>query len=144
MMTIKNDCISVYGDSAGWYAEYFDGGRLYLVDSETEFLTIYRAAADGRTEYGAGDMIADYAPDEISDELTDIYKALRAGIAPYLTERRIEMTKYYKDSCSGATASITEHRDGTATLKTNVGGKKKSRVYANRKSAYNAWNRMCN
>lgn len=81
---IDRGLISVYGDSAGWYAEYFDGGRLYLVDSETEFLTIYRAAAR-HTEYGAGDMIADYAPDEIPDELEDIYRTLWAGIAPYLT-----------------------------------------------------------
>lgn len=54
------------------------------------------------------------------------------------------MTKYYKDYSSGATASITEHKDGTATLKTCVGGKRKIKKYANVKSAYNAWYRMCN
>lgn len=54
------------------------------------------------------------------------------------------MTKYYKDFNSGATASITEHKDGTATLTTSIGGKRKSKKYASAKSAYNAWYRMCN
>ena len=53
------------------------------------------------------------------------------------------MTQYYKDFC-GATASITEHKDGTATLKTCIGGKRTSKKYANKKSAYSAWRRMCN
>lgn len=52
------------------------------------------------------------------------------------------MKTYYKDF-SGATASITEHRDSTATLKTNCGGKKTSKKYASKKSAYAAWRRMC-
>ena len=52
------------------------------------------------------------------------------------------MTKYYKNY--GVTASITEHKDGTATLRTSiVGGKKTSKKYKNAKSAYNAWRRMC-
>nr|DAQ24870.1 MAG TPA: hypothetical protein [Caudoviricetes sp.] len=51
-------------------------------------------------------------------------------------------TTYYKDFC-GATASITVHFDGTATLKTNCNGKKTSKKYASKKSAYNAWLRMC-
>ena len=51
------------------------------------------------------------------------------------------MTTYYKDY--GVTASITEHRDGTATLKTSCGSKKTSKKYASKKSAYAAWKRMC-
>lgn len=51
------------------------------------------------------------------------------------------MTTYYKDY--GVTASITEHRDGTATLKTSCGGTKKTKKYKNKKSAYAAWRRMC-
>ena len=56
----------------------------------------------------------------------------------------MKMTKYYKDSCSGATASITEHRDGTATLRTCVAGKRKIQQYASQESAYSAWYRLCN
>lgn len=52
------------------------------------------------------------------------------------------MKTYYKDFC-GATASITEHKDGTATLKTNCGGIKASKKYSNKKSALAAWRRMC-
>ena len=52
------------------------------------------------------------------------------------------MTTHYKDY--GVTASITEHKDGTATLKTSVnGGKRTSKKYANKKAAYAAWRRMC-
>lgn len=51
------------------------------------------------------------------------------------------MTTYYKDY--GVTASITEHKDGTATLKTSCGGKKTVKKYASKKSAYSAWRRMC-
>ena len=51
------------------------------------------------------------------------------------------MTTYYKDY--GMTASITEHRDGTATLKTCCGGKRIKKKYATRKSALSAWRRMC-
>ena len=54
------------------------------------------------------------------------------------------MKTYYKDFSSGATASITEHKDGTATLAVMVGGKRKTKKYASKKSAYNAWYRMCN
>lgn len=53
------------------------------------------------------------------------------------------MTTYYKDFC-GATASITEHRDGTATLKTCAGLTKTKKKYASKKAAYAAWRRMCN
>lgn len=35
------------------------------------------------------------------------------------------MKKYYKDF-TGASASITEHKDGTATLTTYIGGKRTS------------------
>lgn len=52
------------------------------------------------------------------------------------------MTTYYKDFC-GATASITEHRDGTATLKTAICGTRTTKKYKNKKSAYSAWRRMC-
>ena len=38
------------------------------------------------------------------------------------------MTKYYKDF-TGVTARITEHRDGTATLK--ISTEKKARKYKN-------------
>lgn len=51
------------------------------------------------------------------------------------------MTTYYKDY--GVTASIKEHKDGTATLKTACGGKRTSKKYASKKSAYSAWRRMC-
>ena len=44
------------------------------------------------------------------------------------------MTTYYKDFC-GATASITVHKDGTATLKTCCGGKRNSKKYASKKAA---------
>ena len=40
------------------------------------------------------------------------------------------MTKYYKDFC-GATASIKEHRDGTATLTVCICGKKTRKTYKN-------------
>ena len=54
------------------------------------------------------------------------------------------MTRYYRDANTGATASITTHRDGTATLRTFIAGKRKQKKYSNAKSAYNAWYRMCN
>lgn len=49
--------------------------------------------------------------------------------------------RYYKDFC-GVTAKITEHNDGSATLK--VSTSKKSKRYKNLKSAQNAWYRLCN
>lgn len=49
---------------------------------------------------------------------------------------------YYKDFC-GATASITEHRDGTATLKMCVASKKSTKKYKNKKSALSVWRRYC-
>ena len=52
------------------------------------------------------------------------------------------MTKYYKDY--GVSASITEHKDGSATLKVNACGKKTSRKYKNFNSARQAWYRWCN
>lgn len=53
------------------------------------------------------------------------------------------MTRYYK-TIYGATASITEHRDGTATLKTCVAGKRTTKKYKSYKSAYAAWYRLNN
>ena len=53
------------------------------------------------------------------------------------------MKTYYKDFC-GATASITEHRDGTATLVVCAGGKRTTKKYKNVKSAKSAWYRFCN
>lgn len=53
------------------------------------------------------------------------------------------MTTYHKDY-TGVTASISDHRDSTATLKIRYLGKIiKNKKYANRKSAYNAWRRYC-
>jgi hypothetical protein len=52
------------------------------------------------------------------------------------------MKTYYKDFC-GATASITEHKDGTATLRTNCGGKKTVKAYISKKAALSAWRRLC-
>lgn len=52
------------------------------------------------------------------------------------------MKTYYRDFC-GATASITEHKDGTATLRCDFGLKKTSKKYASKKSALAAWRRMC-
>lgn len=56
-------------------------------------------------------------------------------------EGKTMTVKYYKDFC-GVTAKITEHNDGTATLK--VSTSKKSKKYKNLKSAQNAWYRLCN
>lgn len=53
------------------------------------------------------------------------------------------MKTYYKDFY-GSTASITEHRDGTATLKICSGMKKINKKYKNKKSALSAWYRYCN
>lgn len=52
------------------------------------------------------------------------------------------MTTYYKDFC-GATASITEHPDGTATLKICAGITRAKKKYKNKKSALAAWRRWC-
>ena len=51
------------------------------------------------------------------------------------------MKKYYKDY--EATASITTHKDGTATLKIVCGSYKRTKKYKNEKSAYSAWRRFC-
>lgn len=51
------------------------------------------------------------------------------------------MTRYYR-TIYGATASITEHNDGSATLRTMVAGKRTSKKYKNIKSAQAAWYRM--
>lgn len=52
------------------------------------------------------------------------------------------MKEYYKNY--GVTASITTHKDGTATLTTSTnGGKRTKKKYKNRNSAYSAWKRMC-
>lgn len=51
------------------------------------------------------------------------------------------MKTTYKDY--GVTASITDHHNGTATLKIQCAGKViKNKEYASRKSAYNAWRRF--
>lgn len=52
------------------------------------------------------------------------------------------MTTYCKDFC-GATASITEHRDGTAPLRTHAGTTRTSKKYKSKKAALAAWRRMC-
>lgn len=49
--------------------------------------------------------------------------------------------RYYEDFC-GVTAKITEHNDGSATLK--ISTSKKAKKYKNLKSALNAWYRLCN
>lgn len=55
------------------------------------------------------------------------------------------MKTYYKDSCSGATASIQSHRDGTATLVVSVPGTKRiHRTYKSLNGARSAWYRLCN
>jgi len=54
------------------------------------------------------------------------------------------MKTYLKDISSGATASITEHRDGSATLVTMIGGKRTRKKYKNVKCAKSAWYRLCN
>lgn len=53
------------------------------------------------------------------------------------------MVTYYRDFC-GATASIKDNKDGTATLTMMCCGKRTRKVYKNRKSAYAAWYRYCN
>lgn len=53
------------------------------------------------------------------------------------------MTRYYKDFSSGATASITEKKDGTATLTVCIAGKKKRTTHKTANAAYQAWNRKC-
>ena len=51
-------------------------------------------------------------------------------------------TKFFKDFCSGVTAKITTHNDGTATLKVSYW--KKAKRYKSYASAYNTWYRLCN
>lgn len=41
------------------------------------------------------------------------------------------------------TASITEHRDGSATLRTSCGKIKTCKKYKSKKNALAAWRRMC-
>lgn len=53
------------------------------------------------------------------------------------------MTKTFKDF-TGSSASITTHKDGTATLKIYCAGKRSSKKYSSYKSAYAAWYRFCN
>lgn len=57
-------------------------------------------------------------------------------------EKRTMTTKYFKDFCSGVTAKIITHNDGTATLKVSYW--KKAKKYKSYASAYNAWYRLCN
>lgn len=52
------------------------------------------------------------------------------------------MKTYYKDF-TGATASITEHRDGSATLQISAGVRKTKKTYASKRSALAAWRRCC-
>ena len=56
-------------------------------------------------------------------------------------ERSIYMKEYFKSY--GVTASITTHKDGTATLKRVCGTKKTKKTYKTRAGAYSAWRRMC-
>ena len=53
------------------------------------------------------------------------------------------MTKHFKDF-TGASASITVHKDGTATLKIFCAGKRTTKKYNSYKSAYAAWYRFTN
>ena len=59
-------------------------------------------------------------------------------------------TLHYRDFC-GVTATITELRDGTATLKVSMNGllsdrnpRLRSKKYKNLKTAQNTWYRLCN
>lgn len=52
------------------------------------------------------------------------------------------MKKYYKDF-TGATASITTHSDGTATLCVSVAGKRYKSIHKNERAARQAWYRWC-
>ena len=52
-------------------------------------------------------------------------------------------TKYYSDFC-GASASITVHKDGTATLKWHAGMSKGKSEHKSEKAAKAAWYRKCN
>lgn len=51
--------------------------------------------------------------------------------------------KYFKDFC-GATASITKHKDGSATLRVVAGNIRTTKKYKSYDSAYQAWWRRCN
>lgn len=51
------------------------------------------------------------------------------------------MTTYYKSY--GMSASITEHRNGSVTLKTCCGKSKTKKKYTTKKSAERTWNRIC-
>ena len=50
------------------------------------------------------------------------------------------MKTYYKDFC-GATACITEHKDGTATLRVTICGKHYTSKHKKFKAARSAWYR---
>ncbi|MBQ2856507.1 MAG: hypothetical protein IJE78_05155 [Bacteroidaceae bacterium] len=54
-----------------------------------------------------------------------------------------DSTVYFQDFC-GATASITKHKDGSATLRTCAGTTRTCKKYKSYDSAYQAWRRMCN
>ena len=51
--------------------------------------------------------------------------------------------RYFRDHC-GATASITKHKDGSATLRAVAGTTKFIKKYKSYDSAYQAWWGMCN
>lgn len=53
------------------------------------------------------------------------------------------MVKHFKDF-TGASASITTHKDGTATLRFFCAGHRTTKKYNSYKSAYAAWYRFCN
>lgn len=53
------------------------------------------------------------------------------------------MTREYK-TIYGASAKITEHKDGSATLRMFVAGKRTVKKYNSFKSAYAAWYRWTN
>lgn len=54
------------------------------------------------------------------------------------------MKKYYRDECGLASASITVHRDGTATLSVSCAGERHKSKHKNERAAYQAWRRWNN
>ena len=52
------------------------------------------------------------------------------------------MTKHYKD-LHGASASITTHKDGTATLVVSAGGKSRKTRHESEQAAYLEWKKLC-
>ena len=54
------------------------------------------------------------------------------------------MKKYYRNEEGLVSASITVHRDGTATLSVSGYGWHKKSKHKNERAAYQAWRRYCN